>query len=103
MRAFLIVLLLGLAGCATNPLVWVHDFTHHLTMKFEEGAGSCSGTAVGPHAILTAEHCLAHAEALAIDGKPVAVKSLILDGADHAIVVVDATFDHYAIIGREPG
>lgn len=54
MRAFAFTLLLGLAGCACNPVGLVHDSTHRLTMTFEDGRGSCSGTAVGPHALLTA-------------------------------------------------
>jgi len=103
MRALILALLLGLVGCASNPVGWVHDQTHRLTMTFQQGSGSCSGTAVGPHAILTAEHCLQAIVSLSVDGRKVSIKSVMLDRNDHAIVLVDETFADYAEVSDEPG
>ena len=102
MRALTLALLLGLVGCASNPVGWVHDQTHRLVMTFQDGKGSCSATAVGPHAILTAEHCLQAATSLSVDGRLVAIKDVLLDRNDHAIVVVDETFTDYAAVADEP-
>jgi len=64
--------------------------------------GKCSGTTVGPHAILTAEHCLDGAVALLVDGKPVSVKTVYLDHNDHALAVIDTTFTRWAMTADDP-
>jgi V8-like Glu-specific endopeptidase len=65
LAAFLVIL----AGCAGNPVAKVNQSTVLLTMD----GGTCSGTIVGPHTVLTAEHCLAMEHSLAVDGHPVQV------------------------------
>lgn len=67
MKIALAALLVVLAGCAGNPVAQVHQSTVLLTM----GNDTCSGTIVGPHTVLTAEHCLAMEHSLAVDGHPV--------------------------------
>jgi V8-like Glu-specific endopeptidase len=76
-----------------------------------DGGGICSGTAVGPHLILTATHCFGEGplvptpetSALAqVNGKPVSTFKRIDDGQDHSLVVVDITFDSFAAIASAP-
>jgi V8-like Glu-specific endopeptidase len=91
MRALAILAALLLAGCVTAP----HKTTHRL--DFDDGV--CSGTAVGKHVILSAEHCFTGSHTLAIDGKPVEVLQIVTDGNDHALATVSATFDDIATRG----
>lgn len=92
--AFLLLVFL-VAGCATqlSAVQRAHAATFRLTM---DDGGSCSGTAVGPHAVLSATHCFVGVQALAINGEPVVVADAISDGHDHTIVFVDRTFTEYA-------
>lgn len=106
MRTILLALFLGLAGCASNHalnLGAAHDETFTLHMTFPDGAGKCSGTAVGPHLLLTAEHCLVDATSLSLNGEQVAVKKVYRDGNDHVLVVVDKTFKSWATVAGDPG
>lgn len=91
--------LLAFAGCmSANVVVRAHRTAVALRMD----GGTCSGTAVGKHLLLTATHCLEGERHLAIDGKPVTVKKVLNDGHDHSLVVVDKTFDSWAFVGDEP-
>lgn len=98
MKFALAALLLTLAGCAGNPIAKAHSSTVLLAMD----DGTCSGTVVGPHTVLTAEHCLVGAHRLAIDGNPVKVVSVTLDHSDHALVRVDRSFPAWAQVGGSP-
>lgn len=95
--------LLAFAGCmADNVFVQAHRTTLHLSIYSADGNGSCSATAVGPHAILTAAHCLEHLNGLDVNGKLVKVEKIILDDRDHAIAVVDMNFTNWATVGKAP-
>lgn len=83
-----------LAGCAVSP----HKATHRL--QFDDGI--CSGTAVGSHTLLSAQHCFTGRHALFIDGVPAAVLYIVPDGADHVLVIVSATFADFAQVGAAP-
>lgn len=99
MRILAILAVVLLAGCANaGEIVRAHRSTVLLTME----DGICSGTAVGRHTVLTAEHCLTGTHTLAIDGKPVKVVKIILDHRDHALVTVSRTFKRWARIGKPP-
>lgn len=89
--AFYLVLIAALGvGCATHSRRDVLRDAHGKTLRLEiVGGGICSGTAVGPHLVLTATHCFgegpmvspAETEALvSVDGKPVAEVKRINDG-----------------------
>jgi hypothetical protein len=71
--------------------------SHYLFMQgsYGRGIGSCTGTAIGPHAILTAAHCDRDNEvkALQIDlaTETHDVLSTATDGRDHIILLVDGT------------
>ena len=86
-----IALACGLAGC-------VHD-GHKAAVKLTFDDGTCSGTVIGSHSILSATHCFVGAKSMAVDGKPVQVLQLISDGNDHTIAVVGATYTHIAPFG----
>lgn len=83
------------------------DAMHRIAMvTVAEGAG-CSATAVGPHTILTAGHCVIGGTAIVIvDGKPAHIVGVQYDGNDHALFVLnqnDISFDTYVGIDeREP-
>lgn len=56
MKALLLVLVLTGCGCMSLP---THDEVRATTLRLEFSQGTiCSGTAIAPDVILTAEHCL---------------------------------------------
>jgi V8-like Glu-specific endopeptidase len=79
-----------------------HNTTHRLTIKESQGAGVCSSTAVGPHKLLTATHCVATGLAFKVDGQLVTVAAITNDGADHSIMTLsDMTFEEYAVVNAD--
>lgn len=95
------------------------SYIHHrharaqVSLNFIDGA--CSGTYVGHNTILTAEHCIAESGApdfqqsalspakliVSInEGRPFQVKHVELDGADHALLTVDAYSSVYVKIDQ---
>jgi hypothetical protein len=95
---FLLVFLV--AGCAKQ--LSAVDRAHRTTLHLSMDTGSCSGTAIGPHAILSASHCFAGMQSLSVNGVPVVVADAISDGHDHTILIVDQTFLNWAQIGPAP-
>lgn len=91
--------LLGFAGCMTDSVVVK---AHRTTVALRMDDGTCSGTAVGRHLVLTASHCIEGQKHLAIDGKSVVIEKVLNDGKDHSLVVVDKTFDSWAFVGDAP-
>lgn len=77
-----------------------HRTTLHLTINV---SASCSGTAIAPHALLTAAHCVADPITdFRINNKETAVVGIERDGEDHAIVVVKASMPYWATFGPTP-
>ena len=67
------------------------------------GGGVCTGTAIGPTAILTAAHCIhAEAGAFTINGKQAGFVVEADDGHDHLILRVTQRQAHIAELGPEP-
>lgn len=95
----LLALVSGCSGCAS-----VSSFARldSVALLIEMPNGSCSATAVGPHTLLTAGHCLLGGPVVAVNGQPVKVLTVEHDGNDHALVVVDASFDVWAEVGPRP-
>jgi hypothetical protein len=74
-----------------------HNSAHRIgILAVGEGElGSCSGTAIGPHALLTATHCSSPSAVVSIDGNDADVLGTMGDGLDHTIILVSATFKDY--------
>jgi hypothetical protein len=89
------IALLALGGCASLPA----SNPEPLVLTFQ--GGSCSGTAIRLHVILTATHCL-KGGAIAADGGPLTVKRRIDDGNDHTLLIVAQAFDARAVIANMP-
>jgi hypothetical protein len=90
----LLVVVLSLFGCGTPP---ARHALKDATVRIElVGLGSCSGTIIGPHAILSATHCFNDPASIKINEAPAIVKDREDDGFDHTILVVDLTFAYWA-------
>lgn len=94
MRFLAVLLAALLAACAAAPI----STPIPLLLTFSDG--TCSGTAIAPHAILTATHCF--------DGPTVKLSGLIVrkridDGNDHTLLVVGQTFGAHAELAPMPG
>lgn len=94
----LTLILLLLPACTADPVARAHDATVHLLIN----GNSCSGTIIGPSAVLTATHCFEWPYTVRIYGLPVRVLRTFLDGNDHTIIVVDRHFESWAPIAPTP-
>jgi len=95
------VLCLPLNGAfASLTVAKAHKTTHKIEMTSLLGSGGhCSATAIGPHALLTASHCVAVSAALSVDGEEFGVVAIISDGLDHSIYLLDGPeFTHYSMV-----
>jgi len=90
----LALVVLSLIGCGTPPP------RHELkdaTVRIELiGLGTCSGTVIGPHAILSATHCFNDPATIKINEAVSEIKDREDDGFDHTILIVDLTFTYWA-------
>lgn len=70
-RALLyLVLVLAAVGCATHSRRDVLSDTRSVALRLEmDGNGVCSGTAIGPHLILSATHCFVGMKDLSVNDK----------------------------------
>lgn len=82
-----------LAACAAAPV------TAPIPLLLTFADGTCSGTAIGPHAILTATHCF---DGPTVKLSGLTVKLRIDDGNDHTLLVVTQTFDAHADVAQMP-
>jgi len=96
MKYVLALILLTLAGCSQ-----AHPRDNALRITFS-GGGLCSATAVGPHLILSAEHCFKGDRLVTINGEPAYALRLVKDGNDHVLVRVSKRFKTWARIGSNP-
>lgn len=91
MKAIALTLALALGGAsfaakAPEPLA-----THEAALLLEFTDGSCSGTAVSAHVVLSAAHCFEGGPLVKINGKPMSVVGEIIhDGSDHVLLVVSS-------------
>ena len=96
MRSILLASLLMLAGCANTM-----QHSHRCAVRLAMGDGVCSGTIIGPHAILSATHCF-DGSSVAVNGRPVRVMRRLDDGSDHTILLTDKTFRDWCLMGKSP-
>lgn len=82
-----------LCGCAAAPVAAPIP----LLLTFSDG--TCSGTAIAPHAILTATHCFG-GQTVKLAG--LTVKQRVDDGDDHTILIVTQTFRAHADVAPMP-
>lgn len=69
---------------------------HHIEQATLVEADSCTGEAIGPHAILTATHCELGSDKVSVDGTEYVISQKLRDGMDHTIYIMpDANFPVY--------
>lgn len=91
-------------GQTPAPIHTAAEAALHIAQQTVVASGECSGTAIGPHAILTASHCEEATDALAISGyeKVAHIDTRLRDGLDHTIYLVSGvTFKNYADVDLE--
>ena len=91
----------------TGPTVSIeqqHAATHRVGVfqEFEGEVGHCSGTAIGPHAILTAQHCFRDSNQIRLDAdkEPTTILAAFVDGNDHVIYLVNREFKVWVSIDQ---
>ena len=96
----LLLALLMTAGCSGCVSVPSHDQLRATALRLEfAGGGVCSGTAIKPDVLMTAQHCLS-GTLLAVNDQPVKVVGIGKDGNDLATIKVEGlTFKAIAKIG----
>ena len=73
------------------------------TLRIETPSLVCSATAIGPHRVLTAAHCLGRGTTgWRMNTRSVVITRVELDGNDHAILTTDLYFSHTAKFGPRP-
>lgn len=106
----LFLLVAGAVSARNEKIPTPQARSSHMLTFLDKGQRDsiCTGTAIGPHAILTAEHCNPHDqdEAVEIDFSPNKYRILAAchDGRDHVIYLLDgpAFLDIDAAISRTP-
>lgn len=94
MRLLAALLCVGLAGCTHGGVLGLAQQTEHL-LGFKNG--TCSGTAVGPHTLLTASHCFDGDTLVKVDGKPTRALWIAQDGQDHTLVGQTVKFRRWIV------
>lgn len=92
----LLLVAAGLCAIAAKKPERVIDRVSRVAVKLTYQDGTCSGTIIGPHAILSAEHCHVIGNPLKLNGRFVTVQSDMRDGQDHIIYIVAETFPEWA-------
>lgn len=80
------------ASCATVPkkVVEAHKASHQISQQVIFAGGSCTATAIGPQALLTATHCELPTDTLYVDDADatVTIVGRIRDERDHTIYLL---------------
>lgn len=94
----LLVLLAGCSGCAT---VSPHADLRATTLRLGFGATAlCSGTAIGPSVLITAQHCLGAGMLRTVNGQAVTVVGIGKDKRDTLTIrITGMVFKHWAHMG----
>jgi len=89
----------GCSGCASVPS---HDQLQATTLRLEfAGGGICSGTAIAPDVLMSAQHCFRGGALVRVNGQPVKVAGYGKDKHDLATVkVTGVSFTKWARLGK---
>lgn len=99
-------------GKPLTPVQIAHRATYRIEQRTINTGGSCSATAIGPHALLTANHCEVASDTVQVSGTEVrgmaTIDKRLRDGLDHTIYLLSGiTFPHYLDVDQsnsmEPG
>ena len=102
MKTLLFLLALLLPACAAYPPEAEPPFNpQDTTLRLGFGPYVCSGTAVGPHTILTASHCATEFPLTETNDAPVKALKYTHDGLDHVLIRVDREFPQYATVSLQ--
>jgi V8-like Glu-specific endopeptidase len=97
---YLLSLLLLLAGCGGCASVPSHDDLRATALRLEFGPYVCSGVAIGPDTLLSAQHCAKAAPLKAVNGQRVKVIGVGRDKHDLITIKVSGIrFAHWARFG----
>ncbi len=117
LAALLLVLTLGckpqpkVTPAVKSPIQSQHAATHRIGLTSvinvidELGPNAhCSATAVAPHALLTAAHCVTNSNLVYLDKEktPTVIVAELPDGADHIIYIVQRTFTDFVPVVERP-
>lgn len=64
-------------------------YAHHIELSSVADDVLCSSTAVGPHTLLTAAHCIVGTGKIRIDGEDAKIVQTLYDEQDHVLIVED--------------
>jgi V8-like Glu-specific endopeptidase len=98
MKFCVLLILCLLTGCASAHPAGIREYA----LRLDLANGVCSATAVRPHLLLTATHCMEGNRIVAIDGKPAHALKRVDDGKDHSLVRVSVRFKKWARLGHSP-
>jgi V8-like Glu-specific endopeptidase len=97
--ATLLVFLAGCGGCVSVPPL---DAMRASALRLQFDGSLCSGTAIGPDLILTAQHCYSSTLRF-VNGQPVKVVQVGKDKHDTLTLrITGVTFTHWARLGPLP-
>jgi V8-like Glu-specific endopeptidase len=104
MRMFVLALLVFMAGCGGCVSLPTFGALHSTTLRLDFQRGLCSGTAIGPDLVMTAQHCMDMGGPLTqVNGKPVKVTQVGRDKNDTLTLrITGVTFKHWARLGPIP-
>jgi len=78
------------------------DTAHFFEAEYVLDSSQCSGTAIGPHALLTVSHCEIPTDEATVDGHYVKIVRILRDGHDHSIFLLSGvTFPVVATLGED--
>lgn len=92
--------ILLLAAATANPRPSFTDM-RATTLRLRVEDGLCSGTAIGPHALLTARHCF-NKKLVSVNNIPMQALKFAHEGRDAVVVTVSGEFKHWAKRGGRP-